>query len=189
MNDLIINFLSNIYPLSEGLMNYLNNHLKEIHLKKKEVFLKSGQVNDKIAFIVKGFLRSYYITDEGIDTSVWFMKEGDVCISVKSFYERIPSEEYIEAQEQSILLYISFEELQDAYHLFPEFNIIGRKLTEKYYALSEERLLGIRNKKAKDRYAFLLNHHPEIAQRALVQHIASYLDIDKHRLSKIRAQF
>ncbi len=189
MNDFIFQYLSNIYPLSEGLKDYLNNHLKEIHLKKKEVYLHNGEINDKISFIVKGFLRSYYVTDEGIDTSVWFMKEGDVCISVKSFYERIPSEESIEAQEQSILLYISYQELQEAYKLFPEFNIIGRKLTERYYVLSEERLLGIRNKKAKDRYAFLLRHHPEIAQRALVQHIASYLDIDKHRLSKIRAKF
>ena len=189
MKEIIFESLSNIYPLSDGLKNYLNNNLKEIHLKKKEIYLHDGEINDKISFIVKGFLRSYYITDEGIDTTVWFMKEGDVCISVKSFYERTASEEFIQAQEQSTLLYITYQELQDAYRLFPEFNIIGRKLTEKYYVLSEERLLGIRNKKAKDRYAFLLQQHPEIAQRALVQRIASYLDIDKHRLSKIRAQF
>ena len=189
MNDIIFQALSNIHPLSDGLKNYLNQNLKELHLNKKEIYLHNGEINNKISFIIKGFLRSYYITDEGIDTTVWFMKEGDVCISVKSFYERTASEEFIQAQEQSILLYISYHELQEAYKLFPEFNIIGRKLTEKYYVLSEERLLGIRNKKAKDRYAFLLKHHPEIAQRALVQHIASYLDIDKHRLSKIRAQF
>jgi CRP/FNR family transcriptional regulator, anaerobic regulatory protein len=116
------------------------------------------------------------------------MKEGDVTISVRSFYERSPSMEFIEAIEQTILLYITYDELQLAYQLFPEFNTIGRMLTEKYYVLSEERLLGIRNKKATDRYKFLLKYHPEIILRAPVQHIASYLDIDKATLSRLKSK-
>ena len=185
----IINYLSLIQPLSEGLKNFLVNNLIEQNLKRKEILLSSGEISNKICFITKGFLRSYYISDNGIDTTAWFMKEGDICISVKSFYERIPSDEYIEAIEPSSIFYLNYQQLQEAYKLFPEFNIIGRILTEKYYILSEERLLCLRSRKSKDRYPFLLKHHPEIASRGLVQHVASYLDIDKHWLSKIRAQF
>ncbi len=35
---------------------------------------------------------------------------------------------------------------------------------------------------------FLLKKHPEIIQRAPVQYIASYLDIDKATLSRLRAK-
>jgi len=186
MKESVINFLSILIPMSVELKDYLFTHLQETHLKKKQIFLKSGEVSNRISFIISGLLRSYHITDEGIDTTVWFMKEGDVAISVKSFFERIPSEEYIEALESSILLHITYDELQKAYIEFPEFNIIGRLLTEKYYVLSEERLLCIRNRKALERYKFLLAYHPEIIKRAPTQHIASYLDIDKATLSRLK---
>ena len=188
MKEAVISFLELIYPLTPDLKNWLKIHLKEKRLSKKEVFLNPGDISNKISFITKGLLRSYYITDEGIDTTVWFMKEGDVTISVKSFYERSPSLEFIEAIEETTLLYITYDELQKVYLLFPEFNIIGRIVTEKYYVLSEERLLGIRNKKATDRYSFLLKYHPEIILRAPAQHIASYLDIDKATLSRLKSK-
>jgi CRP/FNR family transcriptional regulator, anaerobic regulatory protein len=188
MKEAVINFLEFVYPLSEPLKNFLTAHLKEKHLAKKEIFLSPGEISNKISFIIKGLLRSYYITDEGLDTTVWFMKEGDVTISVRSFYERSPSMEFIEAIEEATLLYITYDELMEAYSLFTEFNVIGRILTEKYYVLSEERLLGIRNKKATDRYSFLLKYHPEIILRAPSQHIASYLDIDKATLSRLKSK-
>jgi len=186
MKESVIAFLSLIYPMSDQLKEYIYTHLKETHLKKKEIVLREGEVSNNIAFIIKGLLRSYHITDEGIDTTVWFMKEGDVAISVRSFLERKPSKEFIEAIEPSIILHITYNELQEAYQKFPEFNIIGRILTERYYVLSEERLLGIRNIKAVERYKFLLTHHPEIIERAPTQHIASYLDIDKATLSRLK---
>ena len=68
------------------------------------------------------------------------------------------------------------------------FNIVGRLVTEKYYVLSEERLLGIRNRKAKDRYEFLLKLHPDFLLRVPSQYIASYLDIDKATLSRLKSK-
>ncbi|WP_462254923.1 Crp/Fnr family transcriptional regulator [Ferruginibacter sp.] len=188
MKDTVINSLNTIHPLSDNLKIFLFNNLKPVTLHKKEIFLKQGEISNKVSFIISGLLRAYYITEEGIDTSVWFMKEGDISISVRSFFERKPSEEFIEAIEDTVLLYITYDELQKAYDLFPEFNIVGRRFTEKYYVLSEERLLGIRNKKAVERYRFLLKHHPEILLRAPSQYIASYLDIDKATLSRLKSK-
>lgn len=183
MKEAVINSLELIHPLSDALKNYLYDNLKLVSLHKKQIFLNQGEVSNKISFILKGLLRAYYISEEGVETSVWFMKEGDISISVRSFFERKASEEFIEAIEDTVLLYITYDELQECYILFPEFNIIGRIVTERYYVLSEERLVGIRNKKAAERYRFLLKHHPEILLRAPSQYIASYLDIDKATLN------
>ncbi len=188
MKDIIVKSLELIHPLSDALKQWLTVHLKERNLTKREIFLTPGEICSKISFITEGLLRSFSISNEGIDTTVWFMKEGDVTISVKSFFERSPGSEFIEAIEESTLFYITYDELQEAYFLFPEFNIVGRILTERYYILSEERLLGIRNKKAKDRYKFLLKYHPEIILRAPSQYIASYLDIDKATLSRLKSK-
>ena len=188
MKEIVIKSLELIHPLSAALKQWLTVHLKERSLTKREIFLSPGEICSKISFITKGLLRSFSINDDGIDTTVWFMKEGDVTISVKSFYERSPGLECIEAIEESTLFYITYDELQEVYFLFPEFNIVGRIITQSYYILSEERLLGIRNKKAIDRYKFLLKYHPEIILRAHSQYIASYLDIDKATLSRLKSR-
>jgi CRP/FNR family transcriptional regulator, anaerobic regulatory protein len=133
-------------------------------------------------------LRSYTLSASGADTTVWFMKEQDVVISVRSFYQQAPATEYIEALEPAVLLYITYDQLEETYTRFPEMNQVGRRLTEKYYMLAEERLEGIRNKCAAERYTFLLERHPEIFERASLGHIASYLDLNRDTLGRLRRQ-
>ena len=58
------------------------------------------------------------------------MKECDVIISVESFFIQQSSKESIQALEDCILYYITYDELQHIYKTFPEFNFIGRVLTE-----------------------------------------------------------
>ena len=116
------------------------------------------------------------------------MKENDVFISVNSFFNRQPSQEYIETIEESTLCYIHYDELQKMYKDFIEFNVIGRVLTEKYYILCEERLQSIRKQKSEERYQFLLSYHSQILQRAPLKYVASYLGISLETLSRIRSK-
>ncbi len=186
MKDKIIAYLGQLYPIAEGLRVWLKKTLKERRLARKELLLKAGERGDFICFIVNGLLRSYTLAEDGSDTTVWFMKEMDIAISVKSFYEQAPGREYIEALESSLLFYITYAELEEAYRLFPDFNILGRRLTERYYVLSEERLHCIRNKKAEDRYRFLQEHHPDIVERVPDKYISSYLDISTGTLCRLK---
>lgn len=184
MKENLFAFLDTIHPLSEELKSQLAFYLKTREFKKKSYLLKEGQVCDYIYFIELGLVRSFY-TKNGNEICSWFMKENDVIISVDSFYRRKPSNEFVEAIEDTIVHYIHYDELQSLYKKFIEFNIIGRVLTEKYYQLSEERLFSIRKQKAVDRYNYLLEHHPEILQRVPRTYIASYLGITLETLSRI----
>ena len=116
------------------------------------------------------------------------MKEGDVIISVESFFNQLESKENIQALEDCLLFYVSYDELQYAYQNFPDFNTIGRILTQKYYQLSEQRLYSLRMQRAVERYLFLVDHFPQIIQRVPLKYIASYLGITEETLSRIRAQ-
>jgi CRP-like cAMP-binding protein len=180
-------FLNTIYPLSSGLIEHLQGILKIKELPKKGYLLKQGVICTNISFIEKGLLRCFYEKDDK-EVCSWFMKEGDVIISVESFFKQSISYENIQALEECVLHYINYNELQYTFHHFPEFNFIGRVLTEKYYTLSEQRLYSIRMQRAQERYQYLVDHFPELILRVPSKYIASYLSITEETLSRIRSR-
>lgn len=183
----LLYFLEGIYPLSEQLKLHLLKILKVTHIEKKEYLLKAGHISTRVYFIANGLLRCFYIKED-VDVSSWFMKEGDVIFSVESFINQKPSNENIQALEDATLLYIDYDELQSIYRQFPEFNFIGRVLTEKYYVLSEQRSYSLRMQRAQERYDYLLDFHSELILRVPGKYLASYLGITEVTLSKIKGK-
>ena len=183
----LLAFLESIHQMTDGLKQHLAAILKAKELPKKEYLLRSGQVSRKICFIGQGLLRCFYIKD-GHEISSWFMKEGDVIVSVESFFSQKPSYESIQALEDSIIYYITYDELQFVYKNFLEFNFISRVLLEKYYTLSEQRLYSLRMQRAQERYDYLLEHHSELVLRVPAKYLASYLGITEVTMSKIKAR-
>ena len=182
----LLAFLNSIYPLSQSAREYLIQNLKEIEIPKKKFLLKQGRICHNIYFVEKGLLRCFY-TKNDKEVNSWFMKEHDVIFSVESFLNQTPSYENIQVLEDSILHYITYDELQYLYNNCPEFNFIGRVVTEEYYKLSEQRLYSLRMQKANERYNFMMNNFPHIILRVPSKYIASYLGITEETLSRIRA--
>lgn len=183
--ELLIQHLNAIYPLSEQCKEHLNSILRSKQLQRKDLLLRAGHICQHIYFIQEGLLRCFYYRND-VEISSWFMREGDVVVSVESFFGQKTSYESIQALEDCELYYISYKELQETYRKYPEFNFIARMLTEKYYCLSEQRLYSIRMMRASERYEFLLEHHPELLLRVPAKYIASYLGITPEMLSKIK---
>lgn len=185
--ELLLKYLNSIQPLSEGLTEHLKSILKFKSVSKKDFLLKAGRVCRSICFIHTGLLRCFYIND---DTEIcsWFMKEGDVIISVESFFQQKESYESIQALEDCVLFYITYDELMAVYRNFPEFNFIGRILTEKYYTLSEQRLYSLRMKRSHERYNFLMKNFPELIKRVPSKYLASYLGITEVTLSNVKSK-
>lgn len=182
----LLTYLNSLHPLSKGANDYLLEHLKRIIVPRKKFILKQHRICYNIYFVESGLLRCFYIKNEK-EVNSWFMKEGDVIISVESFLNQSPGYENIQAVEESILHYITYVELQYLYHSFPEFNFVGRILLEKYYKLSEQRLYSLRMQKAADKYKFIMEYFPQIILRVPSKYIASYLGITEETLSRIRA--
>ena len=186
MEDLFT-YLNSINPLGKEAMDYLFEKVKWIEIPKKGFILKEGRICYNIYFIKKGILRCFHIKNEH-EISSAFMSEGELILSVESFFNQTISKESIQALEDCFLFYISFEELQFAYQNFPDFNSLGRILTEKYYQLSEQSLYSLRMQRAHEKYLFLLDHSPQIVQRVPLKYIASYLGITEETLSRVRSQ-
>lgn len=179
--------LNSIAVLSPQLKESISRYLVEEEFKKKSLILKQGQVAHRIYFIKEGFVRAFYSNANDTFTN-WFMGQGEIIISVYSFFSRQPSFENIEALEDCILQSISWEHLQNLYQVHPEFNITGRLITEQYYIRSEKRAIDLQTLPAKQRYEKLLADYPGILQKASLGQIASYLSIKQETLSRIRGQ-
>jgi CRP-like cAMP-binding protein len=178
----LIAFLNAIFPLSLELEAELVKILESKLFKRCEYLLKAGQIARFVYFIEKGLVRCYYrLGDRNI--SAWFMKEGDVIISVNSFFGQIPSAEYMQALEETTVHYISYSQLESLYKEFVIFNIHGRKLLTHYYRLSEKRAVSMRSLRAKDRYKWLLENDPDLLQRVPRKYLATYLGVTESTLS------
>ncbi len=116
------------------------------------------------------------------------MGEGEIIVSVYSFFSRKPSFENIEVLDDCVLQSINWDQLQGLYKKYPEFNLTGRIITEQYYIRSEERTISLQTLNAKQRYEKLLSDYPGILQKASLGQIASYLSIKQETLSRIRAK-
>jgi len=185
--DKLLSYLHSIHPLSPELREHLLITVKIKSLQKKEYLLRPGYICRYMCFISSGLLRAYYLRGD-TEVSSWFMKEGDVCVSIESFYKQQPGYEYIQAIEDTEYFYIDQRELENIYKTYPEFNAVGRVLTIKYLNLWAEQLYAIRMQSAAERYEWLLKFHPELLFRVPQKYIASYLDITPETLSKIRSK-
>ncbi len=183
----LFNLISDIGPVSAGLQEALPGVLTREDLPRKTIQLREGKVCDRLYFIEKGLVRAFYFT-AGQDTTDWFMQEGDLIISVYSFFLQKPSFENIELLEDCTLVSIHYQDLQRIYQEYPEFNFVGRILTERYYVRGEERAIALRRQTAQERYEALLQQNPQLFHRAPLKHIASFLGMAPETMSRLRAK-
>ncbi|MEO6729819.1 MAG: Crp/Fnr family transcriptional regulator [Ferruginibacter sp.] len=181
----LFKLLTAVHPLSDGLVDHLTKIIHTKKLPKKNFLLKAGHFCREICFVEKGLLRCFYINGES-EVCSWFMKEGDIIISIESFFQQKESYESIQALEDCTLHYIEYAELNYIYQTFSEFNFIGRVLTEKYYQLWAAQLYALRMKQTPERYNWLLENHPGLVLRVPAKYLASYLGITEVTLSRIK---
>ena len=172
-------------PFPNELKAYLYDVLQTQIIKKRVKVLRVGQVSDRIYFIEKGLFRCYVMRGED-EICKWFMREGNIMISVNSFFNRKQSTETIEALEESEVHWITFDQLQKIYELFPEFRRIGQRLTEIYYCASEVRADDLRMKQADELYSDWITNQPELAGRIKKSYLASYFGITPPTLSRAK---
>lgn len=183
----IIRLFEQIHPVSESLGLAIKQNSELIIVPEKKKLLSIGETQKSIYFIFEGAARTYNIDQDGNQNTSWLLLENELAISVFSFFSQKTSFEVLETLEHSTLLVMSYAQLSKLYQIHPEFNFIGRVITEHYYIQSEEKANELRMLPGKERYAKLLNRKPEILRRVPLGILASYLGMTQSTLSRIRA--
>jgi CRP/FNR family transcriptional regulator, anaerobic regulatory protein len=181
----VIDLFDSIQPLSDGCRSALYEKMKTEIIKKKTRLLRTGQLCNKVSFLEYGLCRCFS-RKESKEHTTWFVKEGELLISVISFLLRTPSNENIESLEECLLYSLSYDELEDLCRHFPEFNYIYRKIQSQYYCRSHQRGIDLATKKAEERYEEMKKDRPDIIKRVSNTHLASYLGMSLETLIRIK---
>ncbi len=184
----IEHFINEIMPVPKDLFDEIKTNFEKIELKKGEKLVEQGRICKYLYFIEKGMGRSHFYNEKGKDITAWFFAENDVMTVVESFFQQKPGRYEIELLEDTVLYRISYNELQKLFDRYPLVERFGRLLSIKLLMDVADKLNAIQFHTAKERYEFLIKKYPNIAYRAPLGHIASYLGITQETLSRIRAQ-
>ena len=180
-----IDTLNYFYPLSEGIKEYFKKHTYPCSFRKGKLLLKAGDVCEHIYFIKKGAVRGF-IKDGAKDITTWITAENEVVSSISSLDMKEPAQENMQAIENCEMLALTYSDFQDLYIKFPEFNIVARKLLQKYYQDAERRAFIARVTKAEKKYRLFLTRYGHLANRIPLKYIASFLGITLETLSRVR---
>lgn len=186
----VIDYWNNIYTMPYELEADINELIKIKMYKKGDILLVPGKVADYACFILKGLVKSYYITDDDISEVITkFLAEKSIITSIFSFYSRRPGNEYIVAVEDTVVACLHYDDMQHLLKKHPAYNYIIRVITEQYLYFLEVELYNMRKHLAEDRYNFFIKHFPHLLQRIALKDIASYLGMSVETLSRIRGRY
>ena len=181
-------FINSIVEMPPEALQEMKDSFTAIELPKGTQILNQGKTCKKLFFIEKGLARSYYYNEKGKDVTVWFFSDNNIMVSVESFFQQKPSLYHMELLEDSKLYYITYDKLQSLFDKYHSIERFGRLLSIRLLTDVVEKLNAIQFQTAKERYQFLIKKYPDIAYRAPLGHIASYLGITQETLSRIRSE-
>lgn len=188
MNDKVP-YLSNIYQHPnlgiEDIRRLALVH-KKVTFKKGDFILRKGEILNEYYILEQGLFRSFVHDYQGNDTTIDFFIENDIVIEVSSLFQRIPSQENIEALSDSVAYKIDFSDFQKLFHGLEGFSEWGRAWMSSSLFYFKNRSTLMRVESAKERYERLLKEKPTVGKTAPLKHIASYLGITDSTLSRIR---
>jgi CRP/FNR family transcriptional regulator, anaerobic regulatory protein len=137
-------------------------------------------------FVQKGCLRLYYLKDD-IEVSVWFAFQQSSAIEINSFISEEPSDYFLQAIEDSEVLYLSKTELNKLYRYQPKMQEMMRKFWEDVILNLINRFTALQKDSAEKRYLDLLNK-PDYLETIPQKYLASFIGVTPTSLSRIRKQ-
>ncbi len=157
-------------------------------LHKADYFIKEGEHCKEIAFITSGIFRSFYLTEDGKESTFCFRFTNDFLTPYSAFISGNPSMETMQAITDANLLIIKKEHI-DQIILYDSNWLKVLKFTAEYeYIELEKRFFQLQRDTASTRYKKLLENHPEYIKQIPLQYLASYLGVTQRHLSRIRKE-
>lgn len=155
-------------------------------IRKKEYILRRGEICRFEAFVTKGLFKVYHIDGKGTEQILYFGMEDWWLTDIDSFTNQTPSQLYIEALEDSEILFISKIDKDFAYNNYPFVERLFRIMTQKTHTSLQRRMIENLSRTAEQRYVDFLEKYPMLALRITNLHIAAYLGVSHEFISKIR---
>jgi CRP-like cAMP-binding protein len=186
MSTTLRTFISKYVVLRDDELHDITSRFKSKTVKKNDYLLTKGETCKDIIVVNKGCLRLFYLKDD-IEISVWFAFEQSSAIEIYSFISETPSNYFLQAVEDSEVLYLSKTELNKLYQLQPRMQEMMRNFWEDVILNLINRFTALQTDSAEKRYLDLLNK-PAYLKTIPQKYLASFIGVTPTSLSRIRKQ-
>ena len=156
------------------------------HFKSKEHIFDSEKPQNQIVYITSGLVRSFYIDNKGSEISAYFVGEFDFVSDYPAFLNDAKSNYLFEALENTTAVIIPKKMILRAYETSPKFERFGRLIAEEAVKFLQGRVESFLFKTASERYLEFIDNYNDLFNRLSVEHIATYLGIERQSLTRIR---
>jgi len=184
--DLILQNVAKHIQLDDDEVDFFISLLQSKTLKRKEFLLKQGDFCKTENFIIKGCLRAYTIDEGGFEHIVMFGVESWWVSDLYSFLTQTPADYFIDALEDSEILQITKEKLNELYEKVPKFERFFRIIFQNAFIAQQSRINQNLSHSAEQRYLDFIKKYPRLEQRLSQKQLAAYLGITPVFLSMLR---
>jgi len=183
----IKNYLNQISEISESDWEIFSSKLKREDIPKKTTFIKLGNVENKISFIISGIVRFYIPkNDPSKEITFGFCFKEQFISAYDSFLTRKPSLYELETLTDTTMVSISYDDLQEVYNTTKIGNLIGRLTAERLFLIKSKREQALLNNTAEERYLNIIKERPKLIKEIPLKYISSYIGVTPQGLSRIR---
>ncbi len=183
--DFIYNFLQRYMEITRDEVFELARLLEMRQFGRKQKIVDKGEVDQYLNMIVKGVVRKYVETDRGTVT-LQIAQEGHIIQSDKSFHQQVPSRIVIEPIEKTVLVSLSYENLQRLMEMSERWEQLASNILMLLLKHREERIFKQRAFDAREYFMHFLKHHPDIIHRVPQKIIASFLGVKPETFSRLK---
>lgn len=186
--DALFNYIEQRIVLSENDKNIIKEKFSLRMIKRKDYFLKEGDLGFEQAFIISGSMRVYYIDGKSQEHVLYFGFKDWWVGDLASFQLKTASQLNVQALEDTWLLAFTHEGIEEIFVKVPAMERLFRIMAQRTLAVLQKRLFLTVSASAEDRFVALIERHPNIEQIVPQHQIASYLGILPESLSRMKKQ-
>ena len=185
---LVLANVSKLISITEEEKTFFLSLLKYRKIRKRQFLLQADDPCKYEYFVLSGCLRSYYMDDKGQDHVVQFAIEDWWIGDMRAFITQTPAWLNIDALEDTEVLMLGYEGLEQLYQKVPAFERYFRIRIQNAFVSEQLRLGNSLSKTAEERYLDFLKRYPQFEQRISQVQIASYLGMTPEFLSTLRGK-
>ena len=167
-------------------LDILESVLVQMKFAKGEMILREGEVCRNLYYVDKGLVRQFYFK-KGKEMTEYMGTEGSVIMCIESLFKEEPTHLQVEALEPVLIYALPKARLEEVAIHNVNIQILYRKILEESLINSQIHADLVRFETAQDRYQKLCKISPQLALRAPLVYIASYLQMTPETLSRVRS--